>query len=289
MGKCFSTEAVTVGFCLNCGSSVGEGARFCSNCGKALATPQGVRTESTKREVASLDDVPWWLGWLAIPIGALTSIIGLWLYSYWAYRRGRRNGIALDPVEQPYDNFGWRIVGWSIASLVPILHWFVAVHLPTICYKHGLRVGAKQGTAPEGFTSLPALAAALGGMVLVALAASFTAGLVLAMTEETESADTIPSSSPLHVKIDEPLYSRDTIIYLVAKSICPRQPSWAQARLGGNVTARYVGDGIWRVSSQTGRSPPAIWEVNEMTGYVAPKNDAAHLLHAFAELGVRCH
>jgi hypothetical protein len=236
--------------------------------------------------VASLDDVPGWLGWLAIPIGALTSIIGLWLYSYWAYRRGRRSAIALDPVEQPYDKFGWRVVGWSIACFVPILGLYAAVHLPTICYKHGLRVGAKQGTAPEGFTSLPALAGAIGCAVVVVLAASFIAGLA----EETGSADTVPSP-PSQVEIDEPLYSSDTIIRLIAQSICPRRPSLIQAILAQRLTGWYVGDGIWRVYGQVttqGQSYWASWEVDEVTGYAAPQNDGALIIHALAERVATC-
>ena len=169
-------------YCSNCGHLVGDEARYCSNC----ATPVPGRGEGQvpdQREAASLDTVPSWLGWLAIPIVVLTSIIGLGLYSYWAYRRGRRDGVGHEPTAQPYESFGWRVVGWGVAGFVPILGWYAAVHLPTICYKQGLRVGAREGTAFEGFTSLPALGAVFGGIAVAALAALFVAGVTLAIVE----------------------------------------------------------------------------------------------------------
>ena len=169
-------------YCANCGHLVGDEARYCSNCATPLPG-SGEGQVSGQLEAGSLDTVPSWLGWLALPMALLTSIIGLGLYSYWAYRRGRREGVGLDPTVEPYDNFGWRVVGWGVASFVPILGLWVVFHLPTICFKQGLRVSAKKGTEFGGFTSFRALGAAFVGILAVAVAAL----LIIAPTLGSES------------------------------------------------------------------------------------------------------
>jgi hypothetical protein len=162
-------------YCPSCGQPVAEEGRFCSNCGKP------VRAEELA--VPSLNDVPWWLGWLGIATGL--TVIGLVLYCYWAYRRGRKDGVGREATDEPYANFAWRLAGWGAVALVlPIVDWYVFVHLPTLCYKHGLRVGAKEGTAFQGFTTLPALGAAFGAAVVVALAVLFVVGVALAIAED---------------------------------------------------------------------------------------------------------
>lgn len=199
-------------YCSNCGTLVGDEASYCSNCGKPL-TGGGTGQVSARGRLADLDTVPSWLGWLALPIAILTSIIGLGLYSYWAFRRGRREGVGLDPTAEPYDNFAWRVLGWGVAGFVPILGLYAVFHLPTICYKEGLRVGAKGKAAFEGFTSLPALAAAFGGMVVVVLAALFITGLTLAIVESEngdEPVRIIPTSDDEPIRVIPTLSPRPT-------------------------------------------------------------------------------
>jgi len=103
-----------------------------------------------------LDDIPWWLHLLAVPV-TLTFFIGFPVYCVWAYRRGRRDGIDREPSEQPYRYFGWRVIGWSLVSCLWFMVLYVWVHLPTLCYKNGLSVGANDATATLRFTSLPAI------------------------------------------------------------------------------------------------------------------------------------
>lgn len=177
-------------YCSQCGQFVSEDARFCSNCGRPIAALSGA-TPPVSQGKPSLDDVPGWLGWLALPIVILTTLVGLGLYSYWAYRRGRRDGVGREPTSPPTERFAWQVVGWGLAGIVPILGWYAVVHLPTICYKQGLRVGAREGTASMGFTSLPALATAFGGAVVVAVAALFLAGLALAVAEGDSATEPI--------------------------------------------------------------------------------------------------
>lgn len=167
-------------YCPNCGSAVAEAARFCSNCAQPLTTeaspqppevthpplPPAVELSIAPSKTLGLDDIPVWIGWLGIPM--VVSLIGFPMYCFWAYRRGRSDGVGRDPDDPPYSHFGWRVAGWAILTPIIIVGWYVAVHLPTLCYKHGLRVGAKEGTAPQSFTSLPAvLGAASASLVAV--------------------------------------------------------------------------------------------------------------------------
>ncbi len=182
-------------YCSNCGQSVQERARFCSNCGQAVRIPhEREGAPADRSSVLGLDDVPWWLGWLAVPIGLLLSVIGVGLYSYWAYRRGRRDGAGREATEEPYEYVGRKAFGWGLATLVPILSWYASVHLPTLCYKHGLRVGAGEGTAGKGFTSLPAVGVALVAPLLAVFAVAFAVGFLIAFREEIseEKATTLP-------------------------------------------------------------------------------------------------
>lgn len=165
-------------FCSNCGHPVAEQDGACGKCGKPLGADKPVSDE--------LSDVPGWLGWLAVPIGVLTSIVGIALYSFWAYRRGRRDGVGRTPLDEPYLNFHWAVLGWGLAVLVPILGWYAVVHLPTLCYKHGWRVGAERGTAPQGFTSLPAVSLALTVPFLMVFAAAFAVGFISTLREGTD-------------------------------------------------------------------------------------------------------
>src|SRR3990172_1817755 len=89
--------------------------------------------------------------------------------------------------EQPSEDFGWKAVGWGLLAIVPVFGWYAVVHLPTICYKHGVRVGANEETAPDGFTSLPALAAAFGGVAVVVVAVFV--GVALAVGDDARDGD----------------------------------------------------------------------------------------------------
>lgn len=101
-------------------------------------------------------DPPWWLGWLAIAIIPLTLLATL-LYSRWAYKFGRRMG---GPGSQaPYRWFSIRVGSWTsillglfgfflvatdLAILIlplPVAYFVTSYHLPTLCYKQGVRRG----------------------------------------------------------------------------------------------------------------------------------------------------
>lgn len=86
-----------------------------------------------------------------LPHSYLTNIIGLSLYSYWAYRRGRRDGVGRKPADEPHPRFGRKAIAWGLLTLlalvVPFWGWYVYIHLPTICYRQGIKVGAKRATA----------------------------------------------------------------------------------------------------------------------------------------------
>jgi len=257
-------------YCANCGSEVSTGDRFCRNCGKE----QGRSTQRTsERAAVGLDDVPRWLGWLALPVGVLTSAIGLGLYSYWAYRRGRRDGADRERTEPPYTSIGWRIVGWGLFALIPFAGWYAVVHVPTLCYKHGLRVGAELGEAPQGFTSLPALGAALAVPLAAIFAAAFAVGVALELQNESTSGSILS---------DEPIRSEE------ARS----GPTWAVDRVshwffglvgltptGLDIAANRQScpatpsaEGYWRVyCADTGGE----YVVNEEDGAVSTANLAA--------------
>ncbi|MEX2159550.1 MAG: hypothetical protein WEB04_09140 [Dehalococcoidia bacterium] len=139
--------------------------------------------------------MPKWFGWVSLPVGVLTSAIGLGLYSWWGYRRGRRDGVGRQSTVEPYANLGWRIVGWGLVALIPFAGWYAVVHVPTLCYKHGLRVGAKTGNAPSAFTSLPAFGAALAVPVAAVLATAITIGVVIGFPDEASPRRDPPSRS----------------------------------------------------------------------------------------------
>ncbi len=185
-------------FCSWCGSQISEGAAFCRGCGRPLT----VRATTAP----GLDDVPSWLGWVAIPT-SLVVPFGIFIYSVWAYRRGRRDGAPREPSADPYPNFGWRVAGWLLTLFVPVLGLYAIVHVPTLSYKQGLRVGAKTGCPLTTFTTMPALSAAsgiaIGAVVVPVLLATVLAG----SAEETRvpradngidlGASVGPTSSPL--------------------------------------------------------------------------------------------
>src|SRR3989442_686014 len=53
-------------FCSDCGEGMTDSARFCAGCGRALSAAREMQPAATDSPAAarSLDDVPWWLGWL---------------------------------------------------------------------------------------------------------------------------------------------------------------------------------------------------------------------------------
>jgi len=204
-------------YCENCGAKVGSDARagrahrpsarrrFCSNCAHPLRTeleavsPDSMPAAAAAAAIPSLNDVPWWLGWLGILVPP--TFIGSPIYCWWAYRRGRRDGVGREPNESPYTQMGWRTVGWVAFLLVPILGFYTYVHLPTLWYKHGLRVGAKEGSASPRFTSLPAVigAAVLGAVAALTVLGFLVSGGISSGGDErgyVPPADSVPISQP---------------------------------------------------------------------------------------------
>jgi hypothetical protein len=141
-----------------------------------------------------IDYVPQWLGWLAIPL-SIVPLGALFIYAPWAYRRGRKEGVDREPLLDPYRNFGWRVAAWVGALLVPVLGLYALVHLPTLCYKQGLRVGARMSAAPTGFTSWPALGAAWG-IAALAFFGPVVAGLLVSQ-DTMGTRGSPPGSAPV--------------------------------------------------------------------------------------------
>ena len=139
--------------------------------------------------------MPWWLGW----IGFFTTWV-FPIYALWSYRRGRRDGVGCPLDEEPQQRFWWRPIVWSIANFVPVLAFYSYVHLPTICYKQGFRVGAKSGRAARRLTSLPPMLAVVAWQVaIVALAV----GLFSPVSDFTASeADCYAVGGSTSVQVD---------------------------------------------------------------------------------------
>lgn len=187
-------------YCSNCGTEAAPEAQFCRSCGYRLRAMQaespqpasqttGSESPSTLAQVRSLDDIPWWLGWLALLITLLTSIVGLAIYCWWSYRRGRRDGVSREPTGTPYDNMARQTIGWGLAAFVPILTWYASVHLATVWYEHGLRVGARDRVAPAAFTSLPSLAGAVAVPLVIVFVVAFAVGFISATTNANDLAN----------------------------------------------------------------------------------------------------
>jgi hypothetical protein len=102
-------------------------------------------------------DPPWWLGFLAIALILFTPIATL-LYCRWAYNFGRRVGGPGSLA--PYRWFKVRLGFWILiilasfgflvfetnlfASIPPLVILYVVAcyHVPTLCYKQGVRLGS---------------------------------------------------------------------------------------------------------------------------------------------------
>lgn len=146
----------------------------------------------------SLDDVPVWLGWMVVPAAFVLSIIGVWLYSWWAYRRGCRDGAGREATEGPDTGFGWQAVAFSLIALIPLLGWIAAVRLATMSYKRGLRVGARDGKAGAAFTSVPALIAAIATPWIALFAGAFVVGFIQGYADAVEEQGvTQPAAQPV--------------------------------------------------------------------------------------------
>jgi len=185
--------------CPRCGKDIGELAEYCMTCGHLLGAE-----ETAGRKIdhslwadrpGGIDYVPGWLGWLAIPVAIIVPLGIFFIYAPWAYRRGRKEGVGREPVLDPYRNFGWRVAAWLAALLVPVLGLYAVVHVPTLCYKQGVRVGARMSAAPTGFTSWPALGGALGIAVLAFWGPILAGAVVSQGTVQTRSSP--PGSAPV--------------------------------------------------------------------------------------------
>jgi hypothetical protein len=236
-------EGSLMPYCSQCGDTVDDSARFCSHCANPL-TGDGLSGEEAlvgnPGSTLGLDDVPWWLGALAIPFG---GPLILPIFCIWAYRRGRKDGVGREPTDEPYAKFFWRIAAWSVVNVLPFYGWvYVRFHLPTLCYKHGLRVGAAeslwidseysreqvsevvgitQRKAPAAFTSLPAMSA-VGCSIIGAILLSLVSLLVVAAASPAESN---AAQTPVAVTTPRP------------RPATPKGPSLTGAEAAGKVEA----------------------------------------------------
>jgi hypothetical protein len=167
--------------------------------------------ERRRTETKAPPEVPRWVGYAAFGlfiIGLVSFLLPWLVFCLWCCRRGRREGAALtEDVEPPLPYFPARLTGWLLASfLLPFVGWFTAVHVPTMCYQQGLRVGASEGTASESFTKgwELALAAVIPTVLLwigvagVAFAVLVTEdnGQPASVQQPARTATTTPSPTP---------------------------------------------------------------------------------------------
>jgi zinc-ribbon domain len=286
-------------YCPNCGTEIAEAARFCSNCGRWLGgdapsspaqtdaaprpppatsspippspdrpssgplsppPPAATPSPSIPPAARGLDDVPWWLGWLGLVLAP--TGIGFPIYCWWAYRRGRRDGVVWrESNEEPYRSMGWKTVGWVVFLIVPIVGFYTYVHLPTLWYKHGLRVGARAPSAASGFTSLPSLAVAVGVPVATIFIVAFSIGLAGGIGGGSGSR---PTPIPVEQITTAPApptavanFTESDVVRLtqtqVSKLPFPQGANWLNC-----TTATYhAGNHIWTVTCSFYASTPA--------------------------------
>ena len=148
----------TMPFCPACGEQTAAEDEFCAVCGKSLAKakqrrgtnrpvdaqPKAPRDEDYEDD---FEDVPGWLGWVALPVYMFTTLFGLVIYSSMAWNKGRIDGRDFSPTAAPYEGFKSHVVLLLFLSFIPIVGIWAVVRLPTLCYKQGLRVGA-EGAEP---------------------------------------------------------------------------------------------------------------------------------------------
>ncbi len=239
-------------YCSSCGEAVADTFRFCASCGQAVAVSSQTQVPAPGGQpLLGLDDVPAWLGWLVVPISLLTLGLGVTLYPFWAYRRGRRDGVGRAPTEVPYTGMGWKTVGWGLAVVVPVLGWYAAVHLTTLWYKHGLRVGAREDSASPRFTSLPALVAPLAAVSVMAfgmLAASLAeTGQSSSQTQGgAQSSGIVPCSFGMACLPDE-LTPTPT-----AQTPAPRSPTPVPPTPAPSGPSLTGAEAAWKVENQLG-------------------------------------
>jgi len=88
--------------------------------------------------------VPGWIGWVAVVTFLLYGLAWL-VFSAWVYSKGKSDGRRTGTDEQPRGRAFWATVGWVLLSCSLIFTSYAVVHLPTMLYREGVRVGATQG------------------------------------------------------------------------------------------------------------------------------------------------
>jgi hypothetical protein len=204
-------------YCIDCGKELPVGACFCAYCGRRVpagTTPEpesGREGEATGRPLSPQrvetavrvpPEAPTWVGWVGFGlfILGLVSFLLPWLvFSYWCYRRGRYEGTSLaEDVEPPLPYFPARLAGWLLASIfLPIVGWFTAVHVPTLCYQQGLRAGAcereSEDKAEEWAPGLVQMAVVVALVTLAVWIAVGSLAYVALATNGDKQATTAPS------------------------------------------------------------------------------------------------
>jgi len=170
--------------CPHCGAEVGEELSFCPGCGKYVETEQS-RPAPLDRD----DEVPDWYGWLAV-LSLSVPIVGLVFLCWWGYRRGRRDALIRPSRALPSLNMENPTLFWGAMLFVPVVNWYALVHLPTLWYKEGLRVGSLGGNPPERFTSIKAV------ILPIVLAAALLWGLIIAGATVTSSKGSSGGGEP---------------------------------------------------------------------------------------------
>jgi Uncharacterised protein family UPF0547. len=208
--------------------------------------PASATTPPIPPAALGLNDVPRWLGWLAIPI--TLTVIGLPIYCIWTYRRGRRDGVGREPTEEPYRSMGWKTVGWAVLALF-VLAWYVAVHLPTLWYKHGLRVGARTPSAASGFTSLRSLGVAVGAPFAAIFIGAFGIALATGVGGGSDKGPSLSQATAIPIVTTAPAaanFTENDVLRLTQTQVTPlpfpQGANWCE-------TATYhAGNHIWTVT-----------------------------------------
>jgi hypothetical protein len=200
----------------------------------------------------SLDDVPWWLGWLGLVLAP--TAIGFPIYCWWAYRRGRRDGVVWrESNEEPYRSMGWKTVGWVAFLVIPIVGFYTYVHLPTLWYKHGLRVGARALalSVSSRFTSLPSLGVAVGAPFAAIFIGAFSIALATGIGGGSDKSPSLSQATAIPIVTAAPAaanFSESDVLRLtqtqVSKLPFPTRANWIRC----TAATYHSGNHIWAVT-----------------------------------------
>ncbi len=213
--------------------------------------PASAATPPIPPAALGLNDVPWWLGWLGLVLAP--TGIGFPIYCWWAYRRGRRDGVGRESSELPYKHMGWTTVGWVVFLVVPILGFYTYVHLPTLWYKHGLRIGARALvlSVSSRFTSLPSLGVAVGAPFAAIFIAAFSIGFATGIGGGSDKGPSLSQATAIPIVTAAPAaanFTESDVERLTQTQVSPLPFPQGANWIGCESATYHAGNHIWTVT-----------------------------------------